>query len=108
MFKANVINPIPDSIKNITVVKDRSAMHGALFFDFESDEKDINLIIQKNNLNQEKEIPDIIKSVISHAAWANEIKSKNLKIYGKIIKEEYEWHALYLFATEKKIYGMKI
>ena len=107
MFKGNLINPIPNSIKNINMVKERSAMHGALFFDFESSEKDLNLIIQKNNLNQEKEIPDIIKSVTTNAPWVNEIKSKNIKIYGKILEEKYEWHALYLFVAEKKIYCVK-
>ena len=107
MFRGNVINPIPNSIKNINMAKDRSAIHGALFFDFESSGKDLNLIIQKNNLNQKKEIPNIIESIASNSPWVNEIKSKNIKIYGKILEEKYEWHALYLFVAEKKIYCVK-
>ena len=89
------------------MAKDRSAIHGALFFDFESSGKDLNLIIQKNNLNQKKEIPNIIESIASNSPWVNEIKSKNIKIYGKILEEKYEWHALYIFIAEKKVYCIK-
>lgn len=108
MFKSNVINPIPDSVQNIHMVKDRSAMHGALFFDFEADENDINLIVQKNNLKPETEIPDVIKPIISHAPWASAFGGKTVNVYGKIIEGEYEWHALYLFVAEKKVYCLKI
>lgn len=108
MFKSNVINPIPDSIKNINMSKDHSAMHGALFFDFESNKSGIALIIHKNNLKHEEEIPDAINAIVSHAPWASETKSNHIQIYGKIVKEKYEWHALYLFVTDKKNYCIKI
>lgn len=107
-FKNHVIDPIPSSVKNIHMVKDHSAMHGALFFDFEGSEEDAGLIIQKNGLLPEKEIPTAIKSILSNAPWANEINSGNTRIFGKIEHGKYEWHALYVFMNKGKTYCLKI
>lgn len=108
MFKSNVINPIPSSIKNIHMVKDHSALHGPLFFDFEGSEEDVGIIIQKNGLFPEKEIPAAIKSILSGVPWASEINSDNTRIFGRIEQGKYEWHAFYVFMNKEIVHCIKM
>lgn len=108
MFQRNIVDPVPESITNITMFKDRSAMHGALFFEFEANEVAVADIIKKNQLNQEGNIPEVIQSIISNAPWVDMIDFNSVKVYGKMIRGEYEWHALYLFVAKNKVYCMKV
>lgn len=55
MFKLHVLDPIPDTIRHIKYYKDNAAMHGPLFFRFETkDAEAIRMIIEKNHLKPVK------------------------------------------------------
>ncbi|MCK5535054.1 hypothetical protein KAI68_08050 [bacterium] len=108
LFEVNIINPIPESVKNIHIVKDRSSMHGVLYINFEVNRKDLNLIITKNNLKKVNQIPTIIQQVFKNNPWGKTLgTAMKDEIFGKIIRGKYEWHAFYLFVDNNEVYCIK-
>lgn len=108
LFEVNIINPIPESVKNIHIVKDRTSVHGVLFIKFEVNRKDLNLIITKNNLNKVKQVPSVIQQVFKNNPWGKTLVNvMKDEIFGKVISGKYEWHALYLFVDNNKVYCIK-
>ncbi len=105
LFEVNILYPIPESVKNIHIVTDRSSMHAVLFINFEVNRKDLNLIITKNNLQKVKQIPTIIQQVFKNNPWGKTLgKAMKDEVFGKIIRNKYEWHAFYLFVANNKVY----
>jgi len=50
MFERHVLSPIPQEVTDIKYHKDRSAMHGPMFFRFQADKVQVEAIIRKHNL----------------------------------------------------------
>ena len=106
LFKKNIIDPIPGSVQNITVIKDRSAMHGALLFEFDANKNAITEIIKNNQLEKLNKLPIGIQSLIDKAPqW---VKGNNTDIYGTVITDDYSGDVLYVFADGNNVCCIKI
>ena len=60
MFRLHVLNPVPAAVQEIRYFKDRSAMHGPLFFRFRVNEATIEQIIEQHGLKPTRSVPDVI------------------------------------------------
>ncbi len=102
LFKNNIINPIPQSITDIKYHKNKSAMHGAMIFSFSANSNDTEEIIEINSLSEYDKMPDIISYLIDDRFnniewWKSLAELEKMKIYGKLIENEYNWNALFVF-----------
>ncbi len=103
LFKNVVLDPIPESVKEIKYCRDRSAMHGALIISFKANAKDIDKIIKDKGFIKYDVVPDNVAYVIKILqSKCDNLNFGGKNIYGKEEKNEFDWKADFLFTGDSE------
>lgn len=112
IFRLHVLDPIPESVRDIRYFKDRRAMHGLMAFAFEATPEDIRALVARHKLSPVSTPPDVIGTINDRFStridwWLPAEQLDKMEIYGILLDTKTrigDWQTRYAFVSGQRVY----